>query len=153
MVLPSPGITGDWSQLNYDLYIDKIDNHVSYPAPWKREHALVRVCARTHTHTPRISHTPHHQNTPLHTIPLNRHPTKHMHTHCSHRHAVPLLTNSTTHTPPLTRFHCMHATPHTRPNEHSTTCTISHTYTAVLNTHNIHTYTLLQKLHAYTQSH
>lgn len=48
----------------------------------------------------------------------------------------------------------MHPTTHTRPaNEHSTTCTISHTYTAVLNTHNIHTYTLLQKLHAYTQSH
>ena len=39
----------------------------------------------------------------------------------------------------------MHPTTHTRPiNEHSTTCTISHTYTAVLNTHNIHTYTLLK---------
>lgn len=69
-----------------------------------------------------------------------------MATNCSHRHAVPLLTNCTnthptTHTIPLHAPHHSHAT-----NEHSTTCNnFTHTYTAVLNTHNIHTYTLLQK--------
>ena len=116
-------------------------------------HTLNTVVLHTHTHT-------HHQNTPLHTIPPDIPPstcipTAHIDT------AVPRLTNSTTHSPPLTRFHCMHPTIHTRPaNEHSTTCTISHTYTAVLNTHNIHIHaptktTCLHTipLHTYTTLH
>ena len=118
-------------------------------------HVVFIQSPHTHTHPPRphISHTPHRRNTPLHTIPLNRHPTKHMHAHHSHRHVQSLSSQTPQHTP----HHSRDSTACTPLLTHAPLIStplhaISHIYTAVLNTH-IHTYTLLQNLRAYTQSH